>query len=106
MPDSEFALIQDYFTGGGEGPAVRLGIGDDAVAPLMAGFTNSSFAPAPIEAGECATAGLAALLAAKKDPALWQELGFGSQSVVLLIGTEGATDPFLYQQLIAAGRQI
>ena len=30
MPDSEFALIQDYFTGGGEGPAVRLGIGDDA----------------------------------------------------------------------------
>lgn len=32
MPDSEFALIQDYFTGGGEGPAVRLGIGDDAAA--------------------------------------------------------------------------
>ena len=81
-----------------------LAIGDDAVAPLMAGFTNSSFAPAPIEAGECATAGLAALLAAKKDPALWQELGFSSQSVVLLIGTEGATDPVLYQQLIAAGR--
>ena len=83
-----------------------LAIGDDAVAPLMAGFTNSSFAPIPIESGECATAGLAALLAAKKDPALWQELGFDSQSVVLLIGTEGATDPVLYQQLIAAGRQI
>ena len=30
MPDSEFALIQDYFTGGAEGPAVCLGIGDDA----------------------------------------------------------------------------
>lgn len=32
MPDSEFALIRDYFTGWGEGPAVRLGIGDDAAA--------------------------------------------------------------------------
>ncbi len=32
MPDSEFALIRDYFMGWGEGPAVRLGIGDDAAA--------------------------------------------------------------------------
>ena len=83
-----------------------LAIGDDAVAPLMAGFADSVFGPTPIEAGECATAGLAALLAAKKDDALWQALGFGPQSVVLLIGTEGATDPDLYQQLVAAGRQI
>ena len=32
MLDSEFALIQDYFRGGSEGPAVCLGIGDDAAA--------------------------------------------------------------------------
>ena len=30
MTSSEFELIQDYFTGMGEGAAVRLGIGDDA----------------------------------------------------------------------------
>lgn len=45
----------------------------------------------PIEAGECSTAGLAALLAAKRDPALWSDLGFDENSVILLIGTEGAT---------------
>jgi diaminopropionate ammonia-lyase len=54
----------------------------------------------PIEAGECSTAGLAALLAAKKDPVLWADLGFDAQSVVLLIGTEGATDPELYQSIM------
>jgi diaminopropionate ammonia-lyase len=45
------------------------------------------------------------LVAAKKDPALWQKLGFGPSSVVLLIGTEGATDPGLYDRLLTEGRQ-
>ena len=30
MTSSEFELIQNYFTGLGEGAAVRLGMGDDA----------------------------------------------------------------------------
>jgi thiamine-monophosphate kinase len=30
MTSSEFELIQHYFTGLGEGAAVRLGVGDDA----------------------------------------------------------------------------
>ena len=71
----------------------------------MAGFADSAFGGGSIEAGECATAGVAALLAAKNDPALWQTLGFGSNSVVLLIGTEGATDPVIYDSMIAKGRQ-
>lgn len=81
-----------------------LAIDDAAVAPLMAAFANGIIADAPIEAGECATSGLAALLAAKKDPLLWQEMDFNSESVVLLIGTEGATDADLYAELTAAGR--
>ena len=70
----------------------------------MAEFANGTFGGGSIEAGECATAGVAALLAAKSDPALWQTLGFGQDSVVLLIGTEGATDPVIYNSMIAKGR--
>ena len=80
-------------------------ITDHAIAPLMAGFADGAFGGGSIEAGECATAGVAALLAAKNDPALWQTLGFGPDSVVLLIGTEGATDPAIYDHMIAKGRQ-
>jgi len=88
-------------------PSLRhcLSITDHAIAPLMAGFADGAFGGGSIEAGECATAGVAALLAAKNDPALWQTLGFGSNSVVLLIGTEGATDPVIYDSMIAKGRQ-
>jgi diaminopropionate ammonia-lyase len=70
----------------------------------MAGFANGSFGGGSIEAGECATAGVAALLAAKNDPAIWQALEFGPNSVVLLIGTEGATDPVIYNALLAKGQ--
>jgi len=54
-----------------------------------------------IEAGECSTAGLAALMAAKRDPDLWLDLELDENSVVLLIGTEGATDPELYQSIMS-----
>jgi diaminopropionate ammonia-lyase len=77
-----------------------LSIPDDSVAPLMRALGQGLDGSPPIEAGECSTAGLAALLAAKKDPVLWADLGFDSQSVVLLIGTEGATDPELYQSIM------
>lgn len=50
-----------------------------------------------IVAGESATAGLAALRLAA-DAGV--DLGLTSQSHVLLIGTEGATDPELYRQLV------
>lgn len=74
-------------------------ITDDAVSPLMkllkAGFGNT----APIEAGECSTSGLAALLATRNDPAARAALGLNSDSVVLVFGTEGATDPDIYAAL-------
>ncbi|MDC1382686.1 diaminopropionate ammonia-lyase [Candidatus Puniceispirillum sp.] len=81
-----------------------LSITDDAIAALMAGFANGSFGGGSIEAGECATAGVAALLAAKNDPVLWKSLEFGPNSIVLLIGTEGATDPVIYDSLLAEGQ--
>lgn len=58
-----------------------------------------------IVAGESATAGLAALLAIANDPEtqLREEMRLDRSANVLLLGTEGATDPELYQQLVAAG---
>ena len=74
-------------------------IGDAAVAPLMRWFHRRT---PSIEAGECSTSGLAACLAAHADPEAWRQLGFGPDSVVLLLGTEGATDPDFYQSIIEA----
>jgi len=78
-----------------------LSITDDAVAPLMRFLGQGMGDDLSIEAGECSTAGLAALMAAKRDPDLWSDLEFDENSVVLLIGTEGATDPELYQSIMS-----
>ena len=75
-------------------------IGDEAVTPLMRWFhhrTNS------IEAGECSTSGLAALLAMHADGAAWEQLEMTPDSVVLLVGTEGATDPNFYHRTVGVG---
>ena len=75
-------------------------ISDDGVAPLMR-LLAGGLDGLEIEAGECSTAGLAALLAAKKDKEISNELEFSENSIILLIGTEGATDPKIYKELLA-----
>jgi diaminopropionate ammonia-lyase len=55
-----------------------------------------------IEAGESAVAGLAAAIAAREDPAMAAKLGLDESSLIFVIGTEGATDPELYQQLVGS----
>ena len=77
-----------------------ISISDNGVAPLM-GLLASGIGGLTIEAGECSTAGLAALLAAKNDLDISTELDLNENSVVLLIGTEGATDPKIYKELLA-----
>ena len=72
-------------------------IGDEAVAPLMRWFHRRS---PSIEAGECSTSGLAALLTMHAEKAAWEQLAMTADSVVLLIGTEGATDPEFYRQTV------
>ena len=69
----------------------------------MANFADSAIAGVPIEAGECATSGLAALLHQTR-PDCWQQLGCNADSVILLIGSEGATDTGIYAELISIGR--
>ena len=50
--------------------------------------------------GESGAASLGALIAAADDPDARQALGLGAASRVLVIGSEGATDPDIYRRLV------
>ena len=81
-------------------------ISDKAVAPLMTLFANGSLGGGKIEAGECATSGVASLLAIIKDKNLKAKVGITDDSVILLIGTEGATDLKAYGDLLEKGKGL
>jgi diaminopropionate ammonia-lyase len=87
-------------------------ISDSSVASTMRLFANghtvqnTNGSNKSIEAGECSTSGLTALLAICKNETKKQDFGLDKNSEVLLIGTEGATDPELYSQLLSASVKI
>ena len=72
-------------------------LSEDAVAPCMQALEQNN---PSIEAGESAVAGLAACIIGGQHPQWRAALGLTEQSTVLVLGTEGATDPELYQQLV------
>jgi diaminopropionate ammonia-lyase len=53
-----------------------------------------------IVSGETGSTGLGLLLAAKETVTAWQALGLNAQSRVLLIGSEGDTDPVIYKEIV------
>ncbi|MEJ2121298.1 MAG: diaminopropionate ammonia-lyase [Alphaproteobacteria bacterium] len=72
---------------------------DDLVAPAMR-IMAADPGCGPVVAGESAVAGLAGLIAAARRPDLAGALGLDTSSQVLLFGTEGATDPAIYRELV------
>jgi len=54
----------------------------------------------PVVAGESAVAGLVAALGARLDPAHSEALGLNEDSRILVFGTEGATDPEVYAEIV------
>ncbi|MDC9720790.1 MAG: diaminopropionate ammonia-lyase [Gammaproteobacteria bacterium] len=72
-------------------------LSEDAIAESMIALQRNT---PSIEGGESAVAGLAACLVAAGNSEWREELGLNDQSSVLVLGTEGATDPELYQQLV------
>ncbi len=74
-------------------------VSEAAVAPCMRMLANGE---PPVEAGESAVAGLATLVAAREDKVMSDTLGLDELSRILVIGTEGATDPDLYNELVNA----
>jgi diaminopropionate ammonia-lyase len=77
-----------------------LTIPDKLVAPCVRLLARPFAGDTAIEAGESAIAGLAALIAARQDAALSAKLGLDAQSRVLLIGSEGVTDPAIFAQIM------
>lgn len=73
---------------------------EGAVGPTMRLLAFGRYGDPCIEAGESAVAGLAALIGASQSGELAATLGIDRYARVLVIGTEGATDPDIYQAII------
>jgi len=62
----------------------------------------SDFGGGKIEAGECSAPGPVALIAAACDQGLRREMRLDADSRVLVIGSEGATDPAIHAEILGA----
>ncbi len=71
------------------------------VAPTVRLLANGVEGDIPVEVGESAVAGLCAVIAAAKQPVLKQDLHLDTNARVIVIGSEGVTDPNIYAQIIA-----
>ena len=77
-----------------------LTVPDAAAVECMRLLAAGTAGDVPLVAGESAVAGLAGLILAASDLALAQVLRLRPDSRVLLIGSEGATDPEVYARLV------
>ena len=75
-------------------------ISDDDAVTAMHMLARGSERDIPIVSGESGAAGLAGLAVIRKHEALSAEIGLNANSRVLLISTEGATAPQVFQQLV------
>ncbi|WP_264212403.1 diaminopropionate ammonia-lyase [Leisingera thetidis] len=78
-----------------------LTIPDSIVAPAVRLLANAETGDPAVEAGESAVAGLAALIAACQSAEMKKTLGLDEGSRVLLIGSEGVTDPAIFAAIMA-----
>ncbi|HEY7247038.1 MAG TPA: diaminopropionate ammonia-lyase [Xanthobacteraceae bacterium] len=84
----------------GPGADACVSIDDAAAADCMRLLAEGRCGDAPIVAGESGVAGLAALLLACADTRARVDLGLDGESRVLVIGTEGATDPDTWRAIV------
>jgi diaminopropionate ammonia-lyase len=75
-------------------------LSDDAAVDGMRALAEGRYGDAPLVAGESAVAGLMALMLVSEDPEARDALQLDENSRVLVFGTEGATDPELYEELV------
>ena len=81
---------QDYLT-----------IPESIVGPMVRMLASGSAGDAPFDAGESGVAGLCGAVTAAVQPDLRAALGLNTQSRIVLIGSEGVTDPNVFAQIIA-----
>ncbi len=77
-----------------------LTIEDGEAVEAMRQLATGSDADEPVVSGESGAAGLAGLMHLARNPALKNTTGLDAQSKVLLISTEGATAPAVYEELV------
>ncbi len=75
-------------------------ITDEAAAGCMRLLAAGPCVDEPMVAGESAVAGLAAFLLAAADADARRRLDLRPDSIVLVFGTEGATDPEVYRRIV------
>lgn len=73
---------------------------EDVAPEVMRLLANPLPGDPPIVSGESGGAGLAGLLTVLRQPGLAGKIGLDGQARVLVINTEGATDPALYQSIV------
>lgn len=78
-----------------------MAIPDTLVGPAMRLLGNPPGTDPVIAAGESAPAGLCGAMAAALQPALRTALGLTPNSRILVIGSEGVTDPEIYARIMA-----
>ena len=76
-------------------------IPDTLVGPAVRMLADGAFGDGPIEAGESAVAGLAGLMCGATREDLRDEIGLTEDSRVILLGSEGVTDPDVFAGLLA-----
>ena len=74
-------------------------VDDDAAVQAMRTLAEGSAGDMPVLAGESGAAGLAGLIALLADRGPAQQLGLDAHARVLLLNTEGATAPGVYESL-------
>ncbi len=82
------------------GVNVAVAIDDAWALEAMKRLARPVAGDAPIVAGETGGTGLGALLAAHDDAHIRADLGLDEGSRVLLIGSEGDTDPLIYRKVV------
>ena len=78
---------------------------DDQAVAAMRLLAQGGANDIPMVAGESGVAGLAALEALRADARLSAQVGLDERSSSLIISTEGATAPSVYQQLVGQGAE-
>lgn len=76
-------------------------VSEDSVGETMRLLSRGYKSDPAIEAGESAVPGLSAVIIARQQQERANALNLNKESKVLVFGTEGATDPDLYQQLVS-----
>jgi diaminopropionate ammonia-lyase len=75
-------------------------VADDDAIDAMRILAAGNDGDIPVVAGESGVAGLAGLLALRRDPGLIQKAGLDGAAHVLIVNTESATAPAIYRQLV------